>query len=40
MNGDYWEDPGVDERIILKWLVERLFAGSFWLRIGTGGGLF
>jgi hypothetical protein len=41
--GDHSEDPGVDGRIILKWISERLDArewtGSIWLRIGTGGGL-
>jgi hypothetical protein len=35
--------PGVDGRIILKWIFERLYygawTGSIWLRIGTGGGL-
>jgi hypothetical protein len=39
---DHLEDPGVDERIILKrifrkWDVGALI-GSVWLRIGTGGG--
>jgi hypothetical protein len=38
------EDPGVDGRIILKWIFERLGAGAqtglIWLRTGTGGGLF
>jgi hypothetical protein len=37
------EDPGVNERIILKWILEkwggRAWTGSIWLRIGTGGGL-
>jgi hypothetical protein len=37
------EDPGVDGRIILKWIFERLGVGAqtglIWLRIGTGGGL-
>jgi hypothetical protein len=40
---DHLEDPGVDERIILKWIFERLnggaWTGSIWLTIGTGGGL-
>ena len=37
------EDPGVDEKIILKWIFERLDWGAqtglIWLRIGTGVGL-
>jgi hypothetical protein len=37
------ERPGVDGRIILKWIFERLSGGAqtklIWLRIGTGGGL-
>jgi hypothetical protein len=37
------EDPGVDGRIILKWIFERLGVGAqtglIWLRVGTGGGL-
>jgi hypothetical protein len=41
--GDHLEDPGVDERIILKWIFERLGGGALtgliWLRIGTNGGL-
>jgi hypothetical protein len=41
---DHLEDTGIDGRIILrmifrKWDV-RAWAGSRWLRIGTGGGHF
>jgi len=36
------EDPGVDGRIILRWIFRkwdvRARNGSGWLRIGTGGG--
>jgi hypothetical protein len=36
------EDPGVDERIILRWIFRKLdlgaWTGLIWLRIGTGGG--
>ena len=36
------EDPGVDGRIIIRWIFrkwdEGLWNGSSWLRIGTGVG--
>ena len=39
---DHLEDPGVDGRIILRWIFRkwdvRTWNGSMWLRIGTGGG--
>ena len=35
-------DPGIDGRIILRWIFRRRdvggWPGSSWLRIGTGGG--
>ena len=39
---DHLEDPGVDGRIILRWIFRKLEwvggTGWSWLRIGTGGG--
>jgi len=36
------EDPGVDERIIVRWIFrkwdEGAWTGLIWLRIGTVGG--
>jgi hypothetical protein len=41
--GDHFEDPDVDGRMLLKWTFERLdgkaYSGSIWLRTGTSGGL-
>jgi len=37
----HWGDPGVDGRIILRWIFgkwERVETGWSWLRIGTDGG--
>jgi len=35
-------DPGIDRRIILRWIFRKwdvgVWTGSIWLRIGTGGG--
>jgi hypothetical protein len=40
---DHLEDPGVDGRIVVRWIFRKCdvgtWAGSMWLRIGTGAGL-
>jgi hypothetical protein len=38
-----WEDPGVDGRIILRWIFRKwnvvgVWSGLSWFRIETGGG--
>jgi len=42
MARDHLGEPGVDGRIILKWIFSkwdvRVWTRSSWLRIGTGGG--
>ena len=38
---DRLRDPGIDGRIILRWIIRKwdvgVWTGSIWLRIGTGG---
>ena len=39
---DHLEEPGLEGRLILSWIFRKwdvgAWAGSSWLRIGTGGG--
>jgi hypothetical protein len=39
---DHLGDPGLDERIVLRWIFRKwdvgVWNGSSWLRIGTGVG--
>ena len=41
--GDYFEDPGVDGRVILKWILVKWDGGTWteliWRRIARGGRL-
>jgi hypothetical protein len=40
--GDHWEGPGVDGRIILRWIFRkwdvRIWTGLSWFRMDTGKG--
>jgi hypothetical protein len=39
--GDHFDDPGLEGRIILGWIIRKLdrgWTGLIWHRIGAGGG--
>ena len=40
---NHLEDPGIDGKIILRWIIRKwdvgAWTGLIWLRKGTGGGL-
>ena len=42
MERDHLEDPGIDGRIVLRWVCSKWDVGARtglgWLSIGTGGG--
>ena len=42
MEKDHLEDPGIDVRIILRYIIRKwdggAWTGSIWLSIGIGGG--
>ena len=42
MEKDHFVDPGIDEKIILRWIFRKwgvgVRSGTSWLRIGTGDG--
>jgi len=39
---DHLENPGVDRRVIIRWIFRKwdvgALTGSSWLRLGVGGG--
>jgi hypothetical protein len=41
---DHWGDPGIDRKVILRWIFRKwdvgVWTGSSWLMIGTVGGHF
>jgi hypothetical protein len=36
---DHWEDRDVGGWTIFKWILEMVWIGLMWLKIGTSGGL-
>jgi hypothetical protein len=41
MERDHWGDPGLDGRIVLRWILRKwdvgVWTGLSWFRIGIGG---
>ena len=38
--GDHLGDPGVDGRVILKWILQKWDGDTDWIMIRPGGGFF
>jgi hypothetical protein len=37
LEGDHWEDPGIDGRIILKWIFNKWEGGGMdWIDLAQG----
>jgi hypothetical protein len=30
---DHWEKPGLDEEIILKWIIRKRFGKMYWIEV-------
>jgi hypothetical protein len=36
---DHLEELGVDRKVVLKWILGKVWTGCIYLRLGTSGGL-